>query len=494
MIRTIIVDDEILLRVGIQSLIDGQEDVSVTGVFENGSEALDFLQENPVDIVITDIEMAEMSGLELIRVIREKRLADGIIILSSHDNFSYAQEAISMGTDSYLLKHSVTRENLLKEIHKIYDKIKNTGLRAENVIEAANEGEKELKEGIYVVGVVRTYSGVSAAREDNMLVHLLDGIVRKYNLGTLFAPYNKELFILFTMEKDISEEELRKNMDSNILLINKNMRQYVNGRISYGLSTSFCDLKQMKGKYEEALEAIELSFYDTEKSCFVWQSSADLPEPVIFSTSDFLEKNGEEIFSSELNHFLNKALFEKANVKKLKEQLIQSVTLLLYQIMKECNVGEEFMHRWHSDTVLISDITRADSAECLKERVSTRIQKFRKEIYEELEKDDLAGVFSYIESNLKEKITLEDLTNVSCMSVPTFCRKFKERTGLTVVQYVNERRVEKAKILMKNQNYSLGEIAEMIGFSNANYLIRVFKKMTGQTVSEYRGLYEEKNV
>ena len=71
MIRTIVVDDEILSRIGIQSFIDGKEEISVSGVFGEALEAIDFLRENPVDIVITDIEMSEMNGLDFIKVIRE---------------------------------------------------------------------------------------------------------------------------------------------------------------------------------------------------------------------------------------------------------------------------------------------------------------------------------------------------------------------------------------------------------------------------------------
>ena len=128
MIRTIIVDDEVLAGVGIQSLIDGQEDISVSGVFSLPEEAIEFLKENVVDIVITDIEMADMNGLELIQVVRSENLASGIIILSCHDDFSYAQEAISKGTDSYLLKHNVSREMLVNEIKKVYQKTSDFGM------------------------------------------------------------------------------------------------------------------------------------------------------------------------------------------------------------------------------------------------------------------------------------------------------------------------------------------------------------------------------
>lgn len=122
MIRTIVVDDEILSRIGIQSFIDGKEEISVSGVFGEALEAIDFLRENPVDVVITDIEMSEMNGLDFIKVIRQEHLAQGVIILSCHDDFSYAQEAIANGTDSYILKHNVTEEKLIAEIKKVYKK------------------------------------------------------------------------------------------------------------------------------------------------------------------------------------------------------------------------------------------------------------------------------------------------------------------------------------------------------------------------------------
>ncbi len=97
MIRVIIVEDEILSRIGIQSLLEEQKDIEVAGTFGFAKDALEYLKTNLVDIVITDIEMPEMNGLEFIREIRKQELADGIIILSCYDKFEYAREAIALG-------------------------------------------------------------------------------------------------------------------------------------------------------------------------------------------------------------------------------------------------------------------------------------------------------------------------------------------------------------------------------------------------------------
>ena len=88
MIRTIIVDDEILSRIGLQSFLDGKEDIVVSGIFGEVQEAFRFLEENMVDVVLTDIEMSEINGLEFIRQIRQRHLAKGVIIVSCHDDFS----------------------------------------------------------------------------------------------------------------------------------------------------------------------------------------------------------------------------------------------------------------------------------------------------------------------------------------------------------------------------------------------------------------------
>ena len=97
MIRVLIVDDEILARVGIQSLLENSQEIQVVGSFNLASEALEFLKTTIVDIIITDIEMPYMDGLEFIRRIREQNLVQGVIILSCYDKFEYAKQAILWG-------------------------------------------------------------------------------------------------------------------------------------------------------------------------------------------------------------------------------------------------------------------------------------------------------------------------------------------------------------------------------------------------------------
>ena len=118
--KLIIVDDEPKIRKGLFKLLDAQEGFNVTGVFEDVRSALKALYELEADVIITDIKMPEVSGLELIRQIRERNLKLRIIILSGYSNFSYAQKAIELGVNRYLLKPTDPREllSVLREVER----------------------------------------------------------------------------------------------------------------------------------------------------------------------------------------------------------------------------------------------------------------------------------------------------------------------------------------------------------------------------------------
>lgn len=110
--RVVIVDDEARTRKGLQQLLSEKEGIDVCGVYENPQEALESMQNNPPDVLITDIRMPQLSGLELIQAIREKWPQLNIIILSGYRDFGYAQQAISVGVSRYLTKPTDPEELL----------------------------------------------------------------------------------------------------------------------------------------------------------------------------------------------------------------------------------------------------------------------------------------------------------------------------------------------------------------------------------------------
>ena len=95
-------------------------------------------------------------------------------------------------------------------------------------------------------------------------------------------------------------------------------------------------------------------------------------------------------------------------------------------------------------------------------------------------------MLEYIEKNCASKITIKELADLKNMSLSLFTKKFKNKTENAPVQYINKRKVELVKEYLKKREYTLGEIAELTGFSNENYMVRVFRKVTGKTITDYR--------
>ena len=119
-------------------------------------------------------------------------------------------------------------------------------------------------------------------------------------------------------------------------------------------------------------------------------------------------------------------------------------------------------------------------------KVQELIGQFKEALSEIFEEDDFGRILSYIDKNISTGLPLEELAELGNMSISAFCRKFKDRMGVTPVQYINQKRIEKVKEMIKKSGCTLGEIAAAAGFSNENYMVRVFKKITGKTITDYR--------
>ena len=489
MIRIIIVDDEVLSRVGIRSFFDEERDIEVVKTFGMAAEAIIFLQKNKVDIVITDIEMADINGLDFIQTIREQDLADGVIIVSCHSDFSYAQRAIENGTNSYILKHNISKEALLEEVRRVYaatvqheESVHNKVLYSKDKIIAEN--------CVYRLVVIKFNSFDSSLDTHNierpMLVHLLEEIVAKYRIGTLFAPYAKEIFAVFQLEKSLNQKKRDEQLKEYLQIIEKNMSQYINEKLIFGISEEFINKDNISFYYRQAIKAVDNCFYAPSDNMFFYDSGEkDFLIPH-FTWKSFLDPDGLKIVSNELKVALVSATANKWDVVQVKSQIIQNISILLYKVSNEYMVGKQFEYEWNSLKTMPLLISTSTTVDQLEENALKLLSQLWNECSAELHHDELSAAFRYIDQHLKDKITLDDLTLACHMSAPSFCKKFKERTGQTPFEFINISRIEKAKTMLKNKNYSLWDISEATGFANSNYMIRVFKKVTGQTVSEYR--------
>jgi len=356
MIRVIIVDDEILARIGIQTLLEQDADIQVKGNFGFGEDAIRFCQNSTVDIVLTDIEMAELDGFSLIQTIKENNYAKGVIVISSHSKFEYARKALDKGVDAYILKHELESELLIKTIKETHKKVTVSADTPQKPL-LLDSIQHDAGDLLYQLGVVKflsvdTENCLPSDIDETMFGHLLENIVGKYNNATPFAQANKHRFIVFTFDEPVSEIDANRISNEICIDISENLELYLNKRVIIITSSLFGKMSSISRHYNQVM--------------------------------------------------------------------------------------------------------------------------------------DLGNVFQYIDDNIMEKVGLNEAAAISGMSVANFCKKFKEYTGITFTQHVNEQRINRVKMLIKNKSNSLGEIAGMTGFTNENYMTRVFKQVTGKTISMWR--------
>ncbi len=372
MIEVVIVDDEMLSRIGIQTLLDGARDVHIRQTFEDASEALSYLKGNPVDILLTDLEMTGMQGMDLIREVKAQHAGMGILILSCHNDFNYAREALEVGADGYLLKHELNGERLSGEIRKIYEKKSRSRFQDESIQRRAPREERESL--IYRIGVIR-FCQEENGLDRKMAAHFLEELLSGYGAGTLFAPAAGDMFIVFQADQGLADCERQENFAAVAACLKEDTERIMSQQIILGVSREFERTEEIPERYKEASRAAD--------------GAASSPEKYLF-------------------------------------------------------------------------------------------------FYHEEPFDELKAAMDFIRDHLEEGLSLAEIAKDSNMSVPSFCKKFKARTGKTLVQYVNEQKVEMVKTRLSDRSLSLAEIAEQTGFSNENYMVRVFKKVTGSTITDYR--------
>ena len=205
----------------------------------------------------------------------------------------------------------------------------------------------------------------------------------------------------------------------------------------------------------------------------------------MFSRKGFLEEKGMTVFEEELRNYLEQCKKETVLVKTVKETLVQAISIFVYSIERDY-FDDQDIARWNSRYSFMETVMEAEFMGELILKLTAMMANFKTDFLKELNEDGFGDVLEYIEKNCASKITIKELADLKNMSLSLFTKKFKNKTENAPVQYINKRKVELVKEYLKKREYTLGEIAELTGFSNENYMVRVFRKVTGKTITDYR--------
>jgi two-component system response regulator YesN len=532
MYRVMIVDDEPIIRRGIRNSIAWNEhEMEIVGEAANGQEALDIADRLQPDIVIADICMPEIDGLEMSERLLMKYPDIKIIILTGYDEFEYAQRACKLGVVDYVLKPTdaddllAVLENTKKSINSEQNsRIKMKELEQqlqkhmpvirENYLVRLITGVQTLQElddnqrvlniqdrcGIFQVAVLdydSTLEDSSFTGHVEMLHFAVKNICKEMideqNLGWTFYNALGQITILFYFQEE-KEEPARlifDLMDKIQQMINKTLK----AAFSIGIGRGYERIKNIKRSYEEAKEALEYRFITGENSIlFIDDVQAGCHEP---KWNDLLKiekeilvnisKEKEDIILLLLDRFFEQIksqpaitpLWAKAKCYELVSNLYLAFNDLAAQERRLEKTPDELYHDIHQSVSLSSAFALVENfvREILTIISQARNNRTRKLI--EMGKE-------YIQQHFNEEISVADIAGHLYVTPNYFSRIFKKETGEGCIEYINRVRMEEAKKLLKSTLYLTYEIGNMVGFKDANYFSLAFKKYTGMSPTEYR--------
>lgn len=509
MYRVIIVDDEILVRIGIRTFIPwGYLGLELVGEANNGQEALELIDEFQPQIVITDIRMPQMDGMALIEETVKRKLPVHFIVLSNCEEYEFVRGAMKLGAFDYLLKRSFTQEQLQQVLVELKKK-----LVMEQVKELPSTKEGDELE--------RDFWKIMAGMGDPGLLGRIGQRfpTRGYTLCCFFVPKRDlgGLHLIFGVIKQMCRNFpgviLFRYMENEILAVihhtqdQKWIDQFVSSAVSTVKSSASrdCfvfisrvawDYGDMPRVYEECALCRETWFYRKPPKIVRYeevkdQFLLDAPDDKVDQITKTMRK-AIDLHELDSLEALSEQLFEQ--YEKKQNTLPKIVKNNYINLVNQCtnvlkNLG--FSPAKIDQLFSYTDITDQLDIYELKLWMDDFLKKYIDQVKQALGdgggRKAVAMAIQYIEDHFGENMKLTDLTGYVNLSVSYFSALFKRTTGIGVIEYLNKTRIKKAKEMFANhRDYSVSEVAYMVGFDNLSYFSKTFKKYEGMTPAEYR--------
>lgn len=528
--KLLVVDDETIIADGMASLLANNEELNIeVHKCYSAIEALKLMEDIKFDIILTDIVMPQMNGLEFLKIIKEKWPLCYVVFLTGYDDFRYVYEAIQYPYVKYLLKAEGSNKiiEVIKELMDS-DEIKTMDEKADLSLNRQNQQlQKDIMASI-LLGET----------------HEIDSDL--FQLNRIKLDYNKSLH-LGLIKIGASEDILSVN--EKIRIYNKLSREIENSiyKIAnvYLLSFDYINITgffQLKDKHEleeirEKLWSIYNNYSNYRVMCIldsdkiVWQQCSvrylflkrlmnekSLHSGGVLLTEDIIERD----LMQDSQNLIREKIRQNSQLSAYLERGDEESFFCLFEQMTSNLTADESMHKnclleryYDIATIFLACINKNN----LKEQLSCKVdlcklmrvdyhtdwekavyylRNLGREIFCILNHESnepynkiLRDIERYIDDNIHEGLTLYSVADAVGMNPSYLSRFYKKMTGKKFSDYLSQKKIEEAKRLLRNSNMSIQEIASTLGYSSSSNFIRFFKKEISLTPQEYRELCKE---
>ncbi|MFB9327775.1 response regulator [Paenibacillus aurantiacus] len=521
-LKVLIVDDEYLIRNLIRMRIDWeQQGMTIIGEASNGHEALELVDVWRPDMILTDIYMPVMNGIELSGMVLEKYPTTKIVIVTGHDEFEYARKSIQLGISDFILK-PIRAAELLHVTDKLKLKIEEERARVRELERLKEDLERNwpyLKEKFlnqWLTGMLSSEDIRQKADYFRIPLHPAVSLqVAVIEMIPVSEHLSEEQLLLMRMEgKKKTEAFFRYESDVIILLdarnhivaiaidrdaafVSKCHKLQSDLITAYpcvaniGIGRKHSELQELSLSYQEASRALQYKHFVGKNQVVCYEDVVDhsgLPyrsDPDLLKQLQFHVSIGSSERAVEILHAIFGASFSS----------VSQFRLAAMDVIAECQhaaIEQQIEHERVFHQATLMSMLNADHLPELKTALTHYVVQLATTILSKKEAHEgslVSRVKSYLEQNMSDPdLGLTSTAAAFFISPGHLGRLMKKETGQTFVEYLTNIRMKRAETLLKRTDLRGYEVGEQVGIADPHYFSIVFKKNIGRSVNEYRSL------
>jgi two-component system response regulator YesN len=553
-IKVVLADDDFLVRDTLRKSIDWNSlGMELAAIAKDGQEALDFCLEMNCGILLTDIKMPVLSGLDVAFMLLEQESRIKIIFISGIQDFDYARTALNIQAAAYILK-PIRLDEVIAALKKAGDIIEIESNResvmqrmqerlAENItyaretflrdllLGAGNSGEdgrENLKKNIsylelpfdidaeLTVAVLEIDDYLNLVKEKNgrdihllnfTIKHIIEEAINNYHAGSCCMLGEGKYAAVFNNR--FSEKNKMQLIMENI---SEMLKKYGEMSISVGIGSCACNFQAAPVSCEEALAALKNKFFTGPGSIIHFgdiagknaaytnadeNSSIYLREAIIknIRTDDekeiaaLLEGFMKSVFSGTPRQNQPGEQWFPLEKDRLQSSCIELLTAVYQEFCKTEGKAPEILERYIASMQKILQCETLAETEKCIKSMVLFINNYFILKYNQRSKKTVERIKDYIVKMRGSAISLNDIAKEAYMSASYMCAVFKKETGKTLNEYIIEDKMNYAKELLKTSRIKIYEVAEQLGYESSHYFSYSFKRYTGITPQQFRVEY-----
>lgn len=506
--KILVVDDDFLIRKWLCLLIQQSPRCHADILqAENGQKALDILGQERIDLVVTDIDMPLVNGVELVQKINRMKRAPQVAVLSAYDDYQYVRATLREGVLDYLLKDEIELHDI-DTLLEIAEQVSEKGpapdiaiaeqenfLRISRMFAECVEGPDPDLQSFFeqaahqkltfpIDCLTCRFEQLPTTILPDYLYSQLYRSCKDQVLDCLAFPYKSNLLFLLHCRKD--PVETLYFTESRIQQIRKIMEVGSNG----------CHLAGMELQYVQERNQLSPAIMGQLEN--TWRTNfyalRQLPETLSQSQElDLLADYKSEISAAvqKRQYISARNLFQEM-ATKCSEHAI-SPSLFISSCIAVCHQMSAYIHTFMANAHLalvenaVSQLQRAESVQVCTDIILKLMDYIQEAIHKHpMYSSAIEKSIDYISSHYAEKLTLERVSSHVYLNRSYFSELFKRETGINYNDYINQVRIQKACELMEDHRHSLSDIAQLVGYSDQNYFSKIFKRLVGESPKTYQ--------